>query len=487
VRILFLAAEAAPYAKVGGLGDVVGALPKALHQIGHDVRVVIPRQPQTEADHNVSQPLLGGATFPVPGSDAPFGLGTAHDSDVPVYFVEHEGYFGRQQAYGYPDDVERFLYFSRAALEVPQLVDWEPEVVHCHDWHTAIIPHLMRHARSALPPVLRNAASIMTIHNLGFQGGFDPPIYRPEWIEPSRLIFHPTRSYTLLTQGIVSADLVTTVSERYAHEITTPEYGEGLDDVLTRRQNELRGIVNGIDYDVYDPATDPNIAAHYSAADLHGKRLCKEALQLELGFDIGARRPLIGLVGRLFDQKGFDLVAEALERILAEIDVQVVILGTGEPHHEEVMRRLGSRNRRQLAVSLRFDPGLAQRIYAGADLFLMPSRYEPCGLAQMIALRYGTVPVVRATGGLADTVLDYQGATGRGTGFVFKRYDAISLVLALGRALEVYRSPERWENVQQQGMRQDFSWAASAHRYVVAYGEALAYHSRDAEASSRAT
>jgi starch synthase len=266
------------------------------------------------------------------------------------------------------------------------------------------------------------------------------------------------------------------VSERYAEEITTPEYGEGLEDLLTRRQNALRGILNGIDYEIFDPATDPAIAQHYSVDQLDGKEACKAALQREAGFDVNPRTPLVGIVGRLADQKGFDLVAQVLEPLLAEVDVQLVLLGTGEPQYHDLFRQLAAHNRRQLAAYLTFDAALAQRIYAGSDMFLMPSRFEPCGLGQLISLRYGTVPVVRATGGLADTVTDYQPSTRRGTGFVFRRYDPVALVVALGRALEIYRQTDRWREIQVQGMQKDVSWGASAGRYVEAYHEAQRIH-----------
>ncbi|MBM2813089.1 MAG: hypothetical protein HW416_3848 [Chloroflexi bacterium] len=276
-----------------------------------------------------------------------------------------------------------------------------------------------------------------------------------------------------MSQGIAGADLINTVSERYAEEITTPEYGEGLDGLLTARQNQLRGIVNGIDYDIFNPETDAAIAARYSVDALAGKVQCKAALQQEVGFDLNPRTPVVAMIGRLVDQKGFDLVAPILDRLLSEIDLQFVILGTGDPEYHEMLRERAARNRRQLAAFLTFDAALAQRIYAGADMFLMPSRFEPCGLGQLISLRYGTVPIVRSTGGLADTVTDYRGATHRGTGFVFRDYNAVALSVALGRALEVYRQPDRWLEVQVQGMRRDSSWAASASRYVDLYHEAI--------------
>ncbi|MEA2638838.1 MAG: starch synthase [Chloroflexota bacterium] len=474
LKILFVAAEVAPFAKVGGLADVAGALPKELHALGHDVRVIMPRYAPIDGQKFGIREAAGGAAFEVPGSDQPATLAEAMAGPVPVYFVECPHYFDRPGIYGFPDDIERFLYFCRAVLEATELLGWAPDVIHCNDWHTAVIPHWLHH-RSDLPTTVRQAASILTIHNLAYQGDVDPTAF-PQWLDASLMHRGPDGSVDLLSQGIHDADWITTVSERYAQEITTPEFGEGLEGLLTSRIHYLTGILNGIDYEVFNPATDPLIAQHYSVDDLAGKEACKLALQQEAGFDVGPRRPLIGLIGRLVDQKGFDLIAEVLEPLLAEVDLQVVILGTGEERYHEMLRQLSSRNRRQLAVYLTFDAALAQRIYAGSDMFLMPSRFEPCGLGQLISLRYGTVPVVRSTGGLADTVLDYQPSTGRGTGFVFRRYHSVSLVVALSRAFEVYREADRWREIQLQGMRQDVSWGASARRYVEVYQEAERVH-----------
>src|SRR6266511_515492 len=362
MRILFVAAEVAPFAKVGGLADVAGALPKVLTARGHDIRVIMPRYASIDGERYGIQPELGGATFAVPGSSEEGRLHRAEIGEVPVYFVANDRYFGRDNVYGYEDDVERFLYFCRAALSAVDAVGWSPDVVHVNDWHTAVIPHWMRSGYT-LPWAVAGAASVITIHNLAYQGGFDPSRYPREWINPEALSGATNGSHNLLADGIAGADLVTTVSERYAEEITQPDYGEGLDELLRRRGNELKGIINGIDYEVFDPARDPAIARAYSADDISGKQECKAALQREAGFDVSARTPLIGIVGRLADQKGFDLVANIAEPFL----------------------------------------------------------------------RYGTVPIVRSTGGLADTVTDYQPATGRGTGFVFREYDAVALSLTLGR------------------------------------------------------
>jgi starch synthase len=474
MKVLFCAAEVAPFVKVGGLADVAGALPRALRRMGHDVRVIMPAYAQINREARGVRP----GDYPeiaVPGGGEPARISEADDDGVPVYLIENAEYFGRDAVYGFPDDSERFLYFCRATLGALDALGWAPDIIHCNDWHTAIIPQWL-HTRKDIPEPARGAASLLTIHNLAYQGEFDPDELDLPWLDASTLDADEQGKYTFLTQGLRSADIINAVSERYAQEIATPEYGEGLDGLLRTKANQLRGILNGIDYDRFNPATDPDIAAKYGADALDGKLACKTALQQEAGFDVSARTPLIGLIGRLVDQKGFDLVAKILEPLTAEVNLQVVILGTGDPQYHELLRELASHNRRQIAAYLAFDEGLAQRIYAGCDLFLMPSRFEPCGLGQMIALRYGTVPVVRSTGGLADTVMDYQPATGRGWGFVFRRYDATALTFALGRALEVYRMPDQWRALQQQGMRQDFSWTASAGRYVDAYREAQEVH-----------
>jgi len=476
LRVLFVTAEAAPFVKVGGLADVVGALPKELRALGHDVRVIMPRYAPIDVAKFGIREVDGAGDLVVSGSTVRASLAETMSGPVPFYFIECPRYFDRPGVYGFPDDTERFLYFCSAVLAALDRLRWVPDVIHCHDWHAAVVPHWLHH-RADLPPAAQQAATVLTIHNLAYRGEVDPTAF-PEWLTPESLYPGPDGGFDLLSQGIRDADELTTVSERYAYEITTPEFGEGLEGLLTSRIHRLTGILNGIDYEVFDPATDRTIAENYSAADLSGKEACKLALQQEAGFDVGARRPLAGLVGRLVDQKGFDLIAEMLEPFLAEIDLQVVILGTGEERYQDMLRQLAARNRRQLAVYLTFDAALAQRIYAGADMFLMPSRFEPCGLGQLISLRYGTVPVARHTGGLVDTVIDYQPQTRRGNGFVFHRYHAVSLVAALSRALETYREPDRWRAIQMQGMSEDLSWSASARRYVQVYDEALRVHTQ---------
>jgi starch synthase len=478
LRILFVSAEVAPYAKVGGLADVAGSLPKALRALGHDVRVVMPRYGRVDPQRFELQIALDA--FPVSLGERVESTGlqqTTLDGGVPVYLVESERYFAREAIYGYPDDGERFLFFCRAVSVVPKELGWQPDIVHCNDWHSAIIPNLLRSAFEG-DSFYAQTATVFTIHNLAYQGIFDHKLLamtglgsaflRPQLGEQSDQI-------DLMSQGILYADVVTTVSPTYAQEILTPEYGEGLDPVLHYRKARLFGILNGLDTERFDPATDPHLAVNYDLDSLERKVQNKLALQREGGLAEDARIPLLGIVSRLADQKGFDLLEPIIESLLGEAGVQLALLGTGDEHYQELFRRIGERYAGQAAVALTFDLALAQRIYGGADIFLMPSRYEPCGLGQMIAMRYGTVPVVRRTGGLADTVTDYSPPSGEGDGFVFDNYTRSACLVAILRAVEAFRRPDEWRALQRRGMQADFSWSSSAQRYVDLYRKAQGF------------
>jgi starch synthase len=475
LRILFISAEVAPYAKVGGLADVAGSLPKALRALGHDVRVIMPRYGQIDPSQYGLQPVLDAFQVSFPDREEPASLWqTTLDGGVPVYLVESEHYFAREAIYGYQDDGERFLFFSRAALEVPRQLDWQPDILHCNDWHTAIIPCLLKTTLED-DPFYAGAASIFTIHNLAYQGIFDQKILAitglsGSWLQPQ--IGGRCSELDLMSQGILYADVVNTVSPTYAQEILTPEYGEGLDPVLKYRKGRLFGILNGLDTNAFNPATDPHLAARYDVDNLDRKAENKLALQREGGLVEAAAIPLVGIVSRLADQKGFDLLESIVEPVLRQTGVQLALLGTGDEHYQDLFRRLRERHPEQAFVALTFDAALAQRIYAGADIFLMPSRYEPCGLGQMIAMRYGTVPVVRRTGGLADTVSDYRPPDGEGDGFVFEEYSSWACFVALIRAIESYRRQDEWRTLQRRGMRTDFSWTVSAQRYIALHEKA---------------
>ncbi len=478
MRILFAASEAAPFAKTGGLADVAGSLPPALALLGHDVRVVIPRYQCVDPGRFDLKHI---ATFYVPlGSWKERGdiLQGKMGGNVTVYFVNKDIYYNRPELYrtpraDYPDNAERFTFFSRSILELCRAVGFRPDIIHAHDWQTGLVPFYLKkvYRDSAL---FKNTKTVFTVHNLGYQGLFwhwDLRLIGAGWdvFTPEGIEFWGKISF--LKAGLVYSDLISTVSKTYSKEIQTPEYGGGLDGVLAKRSADLFGIINGIDYREWNPAQDKLIEQRYSASRLAGKAVCKDALRKRVGLP-PSEAPLIGMVARLTEQKGLDILAEALPKI-ASLGAQVVIQGTGEERYHRILTDISSRHRTMMRVLLQFDETLAHAIYAGSDLFLMPSRYEPCGLGQMIALRYGSVPLVRKTGGLVDTVVPYHAKTGLGTGFMFEKYSAASLIAEVRRALTVYRNKEKWKALMKVGMKQDFSWKRSAKEYVKLYRKAM--------------
>jgi starch synthase len=475
LRILFVSAEVSPYAKAGGLGDVAAALPKALRLLGHDVRVFMPRYGRISPERYALSRAAEVFQVALPDRAEPAGLSlTTLDGILPVYMIENDRYFNRESIYGYADDGERFLFFCRAALEAARQLRWQPDIVHCNDWHTAIIPNILKTSFET-DPFYAKAASVFTIHNLAYQGIFDQKILAitglgSAFIQPNSI--RRSDDIDLMSQGILYADVVNTVSPTYAQEILTAEYGEGLEPVLKYRKNRLFGILNGLDTQEFDPATDTRLTARYDQSSLEKKEQNKLAMQAEGRLEQNVNIPVIGIVSRLADQKGFDLLKPIVEPLLQEAGAQIVLLGTGETHYQDFFRRIGEQYPGKAAIALTFDADLAQRIYAGSDMFLMPSRYEPCGLGQMIAMRYGTVPVVRRTGGLADTVADFDPATGEGDGFVFERYTSNACFIAVLRAIEAFRRPTEWRRLQLRGMQKDQSWQVSAEKYVELYRKA---------------
>ncbi len=470
MQILFVASEVAPWSKTGGLGDVAGALPRALAARGHAVHVVAPRYGSVDAAAAGFERRDGALR--VRGEPTALWV---KDGRPTVHLVEHERYFGgRRGLYGeggddYGDNAERFAWFSRAALAVPGALRLRPRIVHANDWQAGLCPWLLRHEH-AQDPALSGARSVFTIHNLAYQGVFPKdvvPFLGLPWdaFRLDALEFHDQLSF--MKAGLSFADSITTVSPTYAKEILTPEGGHGLDPVLRHRREDLHGILNGIDVDAWDPARDPHLPAHYGARDLAGKAACKAALQRELGLPVRPDVPLVGMVSRLADQKGIDLVAASLEALLAR-DLQLAVLGSGSRAYEEAFSRAAREQPSQVATRIGFDEPLAHRIEAGADGFLMPSRFEPCGLNQMYSLRYGTPPVVRAVGGLEDTVEDFDGWN-RGTGFKFRAYAPQALLLAVRRALDAWRDRRAWRGLVLRGMAQDFSWDRSARSYEALY------------------
>lgn len=484
LKVLFVAAEAAPYAKVGGLADVAGALPKALARLGHDVRLILPRYASIDEARFRLGIRKDGAAVSYRGQRVPVTLREASaPASVPAYFIESPIHFDRPTIYGEPDDLDRFAFFCLAALEAPALLGWQPDVLHAHDWHAALAIARARSLRRGATP-----ATVFSIHNAQYQGHFSP-----EWPGQALPEADSLRIDSILTLGappsmsalgIVHADAINTVSETYAREVLTPEFGYGLEKALQSRRNRLFGIINGIDYQEYDPATDPHIPTHYSADDPGPRRRNKAALQRRVRLPVKASAALLGMVTRLVDQKGLDILAQALPGVLEGLDVQFVLLGTGQPQYHRLLREVAERYPSKVAFVEAFDPALGQLIYAGCDIFLMPSRFEPCGLGQLIALRYGAIPLVRRTGGLADTVQDCGDTLDRGNGFVFERYDAEALAACVQRAAQAYARRQAWRRLMARGMRLDFSWEASARRYADLYEKALVWAAQDRKGSA---
>jgi starch synthase len=487
LKILLVAAEVVPFAKTGGLADVAGSLPKAIHALGHDIRVAMPRYGRIRPERFNLTSVLD--SFPVPMDDRtePASLvQISLDGGVPVYMVDNARYFGRDGIYMYPDDAERFILFCRGTLEAVKRLGWQPDIIHCHEWHTALIPNWLK-TIYAQDPFFSDTASVYTIHNLGYQGIFGHRVLEVAGIDEYGYIVHPDMVdlngvVDFMARGIYFADAINAVSETYAREILTPEFGERLDPLLRDRRDRLFGIVNGIDVDEFNPATDPYLGTPYTPytlENLEARTVDKLALQREAGLHEDPKAPIIGFIGRLTDQKGMDLITSVIELAFRHLGAQLVLLGTGEQRYHDYFTNLSDRFPGQAGIFLTFNASITRHIYAGADLFLMPSRFEPCGLGQMAAMRYGCVPVVRAVGGLADTVCDYNPETGEGTGFAFADYDAMALYTTLVRATETYRHPAIWRKLQVACMQQDYSWAASARKYVELYSRARAFHAQD--------
>ena len=477
MRILFVASEALPYAKTGGLADVIEALPRALVKLGHEVAVFLPRYRGVKAN-SVDLPSM---TIPQ-GTRLRFPAianGGFHRG-VRYFFLDDPFYFDREGIYGdknreYPDNAERFTEFSRAAIELAKQI-WLPEVIHCHDWQTAMVPVLLRTSYGD-DPVVRNLPVVFTIHNMGYHGIFPRDILDRAGIPAG--VFHPGGieffgNVNFLKGGLIYSDYLTTVSRKYAEEIQTSEFGFGLEGVVRTRADRLVGILNGVDYSTWSPERDNLIPMKYSAKNLEGKRACKEALLEEFKLlKDNPHRPVLGIVSRFADQKGFDLIAKIARDLLHE-DVLVAVLGTGERRYEELFRALASDFPGRVGAIIAYDDRLAHLVEAGADIFLMPSRYEPCGLNQIYSLRYGTVPVVRATGGLDDTIESFDLEHGTGTGFKFTEYSAGALMDAIRQALHHYSDDGVWKRIQLNGMAKDYSWNTSAAEYAKLYEAAHA-------------
>lgn len=475
LKVLFLVSEAVPYAKTGGLADVAGALPYALKGLGVEVKVLMPYYAQIKEKQI---PVAAAAEdLAAWWGDEPlsYDLLTPEDG-APFYFVARDEFFERRQLYGTPkgdycDNLERFSFFCSTLPSFCQALDFTPDIIHCHDWQASLAPVYLKR-RWTGEEGLAGAKSLLTIHNLAYQGLFPKKKFPLLGLDWSLFAIDGLEFYdkiNLLKGGIVFADAINTVSRGYSQEIQTPEYGYGLEGVLRTRREALFGIVNGVDYEEWNPETDRLIAATYGPKDLKGKEKNKAALMEAYNLDPKlAKAPLLGIISRLADQKGFDLVAEVLPDLMAK-QAMVVILGTGEEKYHELLTAQAQKYPGQLGVKIAFDNRLAHLIEAGSDMFLMPSRYEPCGLNQMYSMKYGTVPVVRATGGLMDTVTPVDQAKGSGTGFLFTEYSAAAFQKALHQALEAYKDKKLWKKIMLNGMAEDFSWNASARTYLRLY------------------
>jgi starch synthase len=490
VNILFATSEVVPFSKTGGLADVLGALPRAMSQLGHRPMVVTPAY---RCVHHAGLPLeKTNRSFTVPiGTRTVTGTylqSRLPGTDIPVYFVDQPGYYDRpglyqDQGYDYPDNCERFVCFCRAAMELIRQLGLHVDVLHCNDWQTGLMPAYLRIEYDRVRGY-RDLVSVMTIHNMAYQGQFwhwDMLLTGLDWQYFNWRQLEHWGSLNLLKSGLSFADAITTVSRRYADEIQSAPLGCGLESVLRSRHQDLRGIVNGVDYQVWNPHWDAHLPQPYGLETWEsGKAVCKAKLQEEFGLAIAPRTPLIGFVGRLADQKGCDLLEVIMREWAPQVDVQWVILGTGQPHFEQRFAELAREYPHRIATRLSFSEPLAHRIEAGVDLFVMPSRYEPCGLSQLYSLKYGSIPVVRETGGLADTVCDASEdaiAAGKATGFLFQPYEVDALRKTLQRAIAIYHErPAVWRKLVETGMQQDWSWSASARQYMALYEQLLSRH-----------
>jgi starch synthase len=479
MHIVFAASECAPYAKTGGLADVVSALPRELVRQGHKITVYMPRYKQVDSYFKDPKIALASITVPFPSYNrfaAVLDAGV-HDGvqiylvDIPELFGNRDGIYGDARG-DYADSAERFGAFSRVVLEASKQLG-VPDVFHVHDWPTSLLTILLR-VSYFFDPLLRKVPSLLTIHNAGYQGRF-PSSTIPQLLLPWDIFnVNSVEFYDLfnsLKGGIVYADMVNAVSPRYAEEIKTPEFGDGLETVLQRRGADLVGILNGVDYEEWDPATDKYIAAHFTPKDLSGKKECRRDLLHAFALDnIPDATPVLGIVSRFVTQKGFDILAAMIDSLAAQ-DIALVVLGTGERIYEEMFRAMQAKYPTKISVKIAYDNTLAHKIEAGADMFLMPSRWEPCGLNQIYSLKYGTVPVVRATGGLDDTIQEWNPATGKGTGFKFAGVTPKSFYDAIMTAIGMFGDKKAWQKLMRNGMAQNFSWAEAAKQYVTVYEE----------------
>ncbi|MBW9157039.1 glycogen synthase GlgA [Clostridium tagluense] len=476
MKVLFVASEAYPFIKTGGLGDVAYALPKALRKMGIDARVIIPKYSTIPLSFKNCMENLTSFTVPVGWRNQYCGLKYLTYEDIPYYFVDNEYYFERPEIYGCYDDGERYSYFSKAVLEsIKHMGDFVPDIIHCNDWHSGILPAMLKDSYSD-DEMYSEIKSVFTIHNLKYQGVFPKEILYEllnldeGYFSDDALKFYDAISF--MKGGIVFADAVTTVSETYAGEIQTPFYGEGLDGLLRSKSEKLYGIVNGIDYELYNPKVDKKIFYNFDSDSIKQKVKNKLKLQNQLSFTVNENIPLVGIVTRLVKQKGLDLIVEKLQELLS-LPIQIVLLGNGDGYYEDIFQYYASIYPSRISTNIVFDEVLAQKIYAASDMFLMPSLFEPCGIGQLIALKYGSIPIVRETGGLKDTIIPYNKYTGTGNGFSFENYSSDELMDTITSALNLYNDKDSWDKLVKNAMISNNSWESSAKNYMDLYSNLI--------------
>ncbi len=473
MNILFAASEAVPFLKTGGLADVIGALPKELKKQGVNVQVILPKYENIPKQFKEKMVHKTSITIPVGWRNQFCGIEYLEHDGITFYFIDNEYYFKRGDVvYGFYDDGERYAYFCRAVLEALPYLNEKPDIIHCHDWQTGMISVLMKaHYRKS--PYYQGIKTMFTIHNLRYQGVFPKGILH-DLLDLSELYYHADGlefygNVSFMKAGLVYSEMVTTVSPTYAQEIQMPYYGEKLDGVLRKRSHELYGIVNGVDYDLYNPETDPNLFSNYTKYSYEEKRVNKLALQESIGLPVDEMKPLLAVITRLTDQKGIDLILHVLHDIL-NIDLQLIVLGTGDREYENSLKEAAWQRPDKCSAQIYFDESLARQIYAASDLFLMPSQFEPCGISQLLALRYGSLPIVRETGGLKDTVQPYNKFTNEGVGFSFTNYNAHDMLYTIEQAVELYyQDKDAWSDLVCKAMSKDFSWNASSEQYKKIY------------------
>lgn len=482
MKVLIASPEIYPFVKTGGLADVTGALPKALSKMGIETRVILPKHKGIEEQGFPIKYTGNTISCRVSQSYVDAEVVESEYDGIKAYLIEKDEYYYRDYLYSTPDgdyldNAERFSFFAKSIIEAIKVVGFIPDVLHCNDWETSLAPVFLRTLYKD-DPELQNVATLLTIHNLGYQGIFwhyDMHLLDIGWeyFTPEYLEFFGHINF--LKGGIVFSDVLNTVSKKYSEEIQTAEFGCGLDGILQTRNQDLFGIVNGVDYDEWSPEKDKYIPARYDSQKQDGKKICKAALQKVFGLPVDEKTPLVATISRLADQKGFDLIASSMEEMLAT-GIQYMILGTGERKYHDLFERLSKQHPKTFSVKIAYDNNLAHLMEAGSDMFLMPSRYEPCGLNQIYSLKYGTVPIVRGVGGLEDTIIDYTHFPDKGTGFKFYDYTDVALLDAIGRALEVFKDKKSWDELVQKCMKEDFSWGKSAREYAEIYGKAIKKH-----------